>query len=113
MMQQNVTPSHCGMQTRLNHHNFPNSMKERKVHITIKSTPWHQVKEKRKAFLNDLSAAGGNITLLLEDTPAETVGQDKTRSIHIVALSTKSPQLLKNNTRSLIDWVRSSSDLSL
>lgn len=59
IMQQNMVPPHCGIETT-NKHNFPFTLKERKVHIAMKSSSWNQVNRKRKAFLNNFNAADGN-----------------------------------------------------
>ncbi len=86
MMQRNMIPPHCGIKTKINH-NFPTDLKERKVHIAMRPTPWTQVDGKRKAFLNNFSAADGNTALLLEDAPAKTVEEVDVRPIHMVAVS--------------------------
>ena len=114
MMEKNTIPPHCGIKTKINH-TFPTNLKERNVHLAKNPTTWVQQKgQKRKVFLNNFSAAGGNTALLIEDAPipATSVHLDS-RSTHLVAISAKSIQSLKKNVQSLEAFLRASPDLSL
>ncbi|KAL1854109.1 Type I Iterative PKS [Paecilomyces lecythidis] len=106
MLQQNTIPPHCGIKTKINH-NFPTDFKERNVHIAFKPTSWERPHDsKRKLFVNNFSAAGGNTALLIEDAPLPTVlDAPDPRSTHIVAVSARSQSSLRNNIRSLLRYV--------
>lgn len=107
MMRENTIPPHCGIKTKINH-NFPTDLKERNVHIAFKPTPWTRPDAgKRKVFINNFSAAGGNTALLMEDGPlpcAEHAVQDP-RSTHVVAVSARCEISLRNNIKSLVDYI--------
>ncbi|KAL2010566.1 hypothetical protein VTN00DRAFT_6373 [Thermoascus crustaceus] len=106
MMKNNLIPPHCGIKTKINH-NFPTDLKERNVHIAFKPTPWERPEGgKRKLFLNNFSAAGGNTALLMEDAPApRTENVRDPRSTHMVAVSGRSKSSLKNNIESLLKYI--------
>jgi len=105
MMRENMIPPHCGIKTKINH-NFPTDLKERDVHIAFKPTPWTQVGgQKRKAFLNNFSAAGGNTALLLEDAPDVILEDGDYRPLHMVAVSARSISSLQKNTQALIKFI--------
>ncbi|EAW14609.1 polyketide synthase alb1 [Aspergillus clavatus NRRL 1] len=105
MMKQNMIPPHCGIKTKINH-NFPTDLAQRNVHIALKPTPWTRpVSGKRKMFLNNFSAAGGNTALLLEDSPLrEITGQDP-RNVHVVSVTARSQSALKRNINALIKYI--------
>ena len=114
MMEKNIIPPHCGIKTKINH-TFPTNLRERNVHIASKPTPWIRPEgEKRRVFLNNFSAAGGNTALLLEDAPipAERREEDP-RSTHLVAVSAKSKVSLKQNVQSLITFLKGNPSTSL
>ncbi|KAJ9319649.1 hypothetical protein DTO271D3_418 [Paecilomyces variotii] len=106
MLKANTIPPHCGIKTKINH-NFPTDFKERNVHIAFKPTSWERPQDgKRRLFVNNFSAAGGNTALLIEDAPLSTVsGAPDSRSTHIVAVSARSQSSLRNNIRSLMKYV--------
>lgn len=106
MMQQNTIPPHCGIKTKINH-TFPTDLGERNVHIALKPTPWtRQGSTKRKVFLNNFSAAGGNTAVLLEDAPLKTENtEEDARSTHIITLSARCQSSLKRNILSLLDYI--------
>ncbi|KAI9762130.1 MAG: Type I Iterative PKS [Chaenotheca gracillima] len=113
MMQNNLIPPHCGIKTKINH-TFPTDLRERNVHIAMKPTPWMRPEGgKRKVFVNNFSAAGGNTALLIEDAPVSTLdsGVDA-RSTHIVAASARSVISLKKNIQSLIAVIEESTATS-
>nr|BAJ65431.1 polyketide synthase [Aspergillus aculeatus] len=107
MMRENQIPPHCGIKNKINH-NFPTDFAKRNVHIAFQPTPWNRpASGKRRAFVNNFSAAGGNTALLIEDGPIpETTSQDS-RSFHVVAVSARSQSALKNNVNSLIKYLDS------
>lgn len=106
MMKNNMIPPHCGIKTKINH-NFPTDLKERNVHIASKPIPWQRPEgSKRKVFLNNFSAAGGNTALLVEDAPARcTENARDPRSTHVVAVTARSKSSLINNIESLVRYI--------
>ncbi|KAL4923749.1 polyketide synthase alb1 [Aspergillus undulatus] len=105
MMQQNTIPPHCGIKTKINH-NFPTDLVQRNVHIAFQPTPWNRPSTgKRRMFLNNFSAAGGNTALLLEDAPLSNRDGNDTRSRHIVTMSARSQLSLRNNIDALVQYI--------
>ncbi|GCB19650.1 conidial yellow pigment biosynthesis polyketide synthase [Aspergillus awamori] len=107
MMRENMIPPHCGIKTKINS-NFPTDLAKRNVHIAFQPTPWNRpASGKRRTFVNNFSAAGGNTALLLEDAPIpERQGQDP-RSFHLVSVSARSQSALKNNVEALVKYIDS------
>ncbi|PWY86434.1 ketoacyl-synt-domain-containing protein [Aspergillus sclerotioniger CBS 115572] len=105
MMRENMIPPHVGIKNKINH-NFPTDLAKRNVHIAFQPTPWNRpASGKRRTFVNNFSAAGGNTALLLEDGPLpERRGQDP-RSFHLVSVSARSQTALKNNIDSLVKYI--------
>lgn len=106
MMKKNLIPPHCGIKTKINH-NFPTDLQQRNVHIAFQPTPWNRPQfGKRKLFVNNFSAAGGNTALLMEDgqLPSQEDIQDP-RSVHTVSVSARSQSALKNNIQDLVKYV--------
>ena len=113
MMRENMIPPHCGIKNKINH-NFPKDLKERDVHIAFKPTAWKRPSDKkRKVFLNNFSAAGGNTALLLEDAPLRSIETSDPRPLHMVAISARSISSLQNNVEALTGYIDSKPDLSL
>lgn len=105
MMRENTIPPHCGIKTKINH-NFPTDLSDRNVHIAFKPTPWPRPESgERKVFVNNFSAAGGNTALLMEDAPRNPDISDDPRSTHVVAVSARAQVSLKNNIKSLINYI--------
>lgn len=113
MMRENMIPPHSGIKSTINH-NFPSDLNERNVHIASRPTPWnHERGEKRKVFLNNFSAAGGNTVLLLEDSPKASLRVEDSRQIHMVAVSARSIDSLRKNAQALIIAMHNRQDFSL
>jgi len=69
MMKNNKIPANVGVKGEMNK-TFPADLGDRMVNIPLKQVEWpRNGAEKRKVFLNNFSAAGGNTALLLEDGP--------------------------------------------
>lgn len=110
MMQKNKIPPHCGIKTKINH-GFPTDLDKRGVHIALgKEADWPRPQNgKRRVFVNNFSAAGGNTSLLIEDGPAPS--EDKqvqpadSRSHHVVTMSARSTKALEENLRALANWI--------
>lgn len=115
MMEKNVIPPLPGIKTKINH-TFPTDLKERNIDITMTPTPWPRKSgHKRRVFLNNFSAAGGNTALLMEDAPVPvpmSSVQDP-RSVHVVAVSGRSISSLKNNIQTLVAFIEKNDNLSL
>ncbi|KAL5047374.1 conidial yellow pigment biosynthesis polyketide synthase [Aspergillus fruticulosus] len=105
MMKENMIPPHCGIKTKINH-NFPTDLAQRNVHIALQPTTWNRPSSgKRRMFLNNFSAAGGNTALLLEDGPlSDPKGQD-TRRTHVITLSARSQTALRSNIDALCQYI--------
>ncbi len=71
MMQKGQIPLHCGIkQDSVINSNFPTDLHKRGVHIPFQQTSWPRpINGKRRVFVNNFSAAGGNTALLMEDAP--------------------------------------------
>ncbi|CBX98440.1 polyketide synthase [Plenodomus lingam] len=114
MMKKNAIPANVGIKGVMNK-TFPKDLSERNVHIETKMVPWpRKGAEKRKLFLNNFSAAGGNTAVILEDGPLreEPKGVDP-RSMHIVTVSARSIASLKKNIDNLVQFLDENSDSTL
>src|SRR5689334_3448029 len=104
MLENNLIPPHCGIKGNINH-NFPD-LGARNVHISLgRATPWTRPQAgKRRFFLNNFSAAGGNTSLLMEDGAQPTLEGKDPRSTAVVAVSGKTKKTLIENTKNLIGY---------
>lgn len=110
MMQKDTIPPHCGIKGTINR-TFPKDLQERNVHIPLGSPkPWKRPNGgKRRVFLNNFSAAGGNTALLLEDAAITSQVDDKDkRSTHVVAVTARTKTSLKRNVENLIAYLERS-----
>ncbi|KAJ5146426.1 uncharacterized protein N7515_000990 [Penicillium bovifimosum] len=111
MMRKNMIPPHCGIKTKINH-NFPTDFPQRNVHIASEPTPWNRPSGgKRKTFVNNFSAAGGNTALLVEDGPLDEENLEDPRSTHPVLVSARSQSALKNNISALVQYIDTNKNL--
>lgn len=111
MMQKNMIPPHCGIKNKINH-NFPTDFPQRNVHIALEPTPWNRPSGgKRKTFINNFSAAGGNTALLMEDGPLRERAGNDPRTMHPVTVSARSQSALKNNVAALVKWIDTKKNL--
>ncbi|CAG8205806.1 unnamed protein product [Penicillium nalgiovense] len=105
MMRKNMIPPHCGIKTKINH-NFPTDFPQRNVHIASEPTSWNRPNGgKRKTFVNNFSAAGGNTALMVEDGPLNEENVEDLRSAHPVLVSARSQSALKNNISALVQYI--------
>lgn len=105
MMKNSEIPPHCGIKTKLNT-GFPTDLKERGIRIAMEATPWRQPADgRRMAFLNNFSAAGGNSALLVEDPPTafEPQASEDPRSFHVITVSARTAQSLRQNAERLAE----------
>ncbi|KAH8804520.1 putative polyketide synthase [Xylogone sp. PMI_703] len=114
MMQRNAIPPHVGIKGTMNH-TFPPDLDERGVRIALKETPWVAPDgEKRRAYLNNFSAAGGNTGLLLEDAPkSKLVADADPRTSFVVSVSAKSAFSLEKNIQNLASYLEANPDTAL
>ncbi|KAJ5104649.1 hypothetical protein NUU61_001996 [Penicillium alfredii] len=111
MMRKNMIPPHCGIKTKINH-NFPTDLPQRNVHIALEPTPWNRPNGgKRRMFLNNFSAAGGNTALLMEDGPLREQDVNDPRSVHPVMVSARSQSALRNNVGALVQYIDTNKNL--
>ncbi|KFY21351.1 hypothetical protein V493_07486 [Pseudogymnoascus sp. VKM F-4281 (FW-2241)] len=106
MMEKNQIPPHVGIKDKINS-GFPTDLEERNVRISKGITPWNRTEgQKRRAFINNFSAAGGNSSVLVEDAPesCKVVTPDG-RTSHIVAISAKSTTALAKNAKALRSFI--------
>ncbi len=123
MMQKGQIPLHCGIkQDSVINSNFPTDLHKRGVHIPFQQTSWPRPcrrEGKRRVFVNNFSAAGGNTALLMEDAPilgpASNIPDTTVplRSRYIVVLSAASNKSLEANLRALADYIGHSSSREL
>ncbi|KAI0856137.1 polyketide synthase for naphthopyrone YWA1 [Xylaria cubensis] len=103
MMKNSEIPPHVGIKTNINSR-FPTDLRERGIRIAMEATPWERCEgNRRMAFLNNFSAAGGNSALLLEDAPLPSKPRtsEDPRSSHVVTISARTAQSLRRNTERL------------
>lgn len=112
MMRENMIPPHCGIKTKINH-KFPIDLQQRNVHIASKPIPWlRPPNTKRKAFVNNFSAAGGNTALMIEDAPLlKRNGEQDLSPVHTVVVSAKSKSALDKNINSLLKYINTNGRL--
>ncbi|KAM0278167.1 hypothetical protein ACHAO9_012273 [Fusarium lateritium] len=106
MMQQSKIPIHCGIKGAINH-GFPLDLDRRGIRIAMKEAEWPRpASSKRRAFINNFSAAGGNTALLLEDAPISAQIQAlDARKTHVVAISARSGQSFKRNLLAMAEFI--------
>ena len=106
MMRENYIPPNVGIKGVMNKA-FPKDLDERNVHIPVKATPFpRDGVEKRKIFLNNFSAAGGNTAALLEDGPIRTtpLARDP-RQQQIITVTARAISSLKRNINNLVEYL--------
>lgn len=114
MFQKNAIPPNVGIKGVMNK-TFPKDLGQRNVHIETSMVPWpRNGAEKRKIFLNNFSAAGGNTAIVLEDGPLREApkGTDP-RSMHVVTVSARSIASLKRNLDNLLQYLDKNPDVTL
>ncbi|TVY85206.1 Non-reducing polyketide synthase terA [Lachnellula suecica] len=113
MLKRNTIPPHVGIKGVINH-TFPDDLEERGVRIAFKETPWvAPTGGKRRAYVNNFSAAGGNTGLLLEEAPSQISGDIDPRSTFVVAASGRTAVSLKKNIQKLVAFLDENPDTSL
>lgn len=106
MFRENSIPPQVGMPTKTNS-KFP-LLKRLNVRIPDKNVPFKPYATsdgKRKLFLNNFDAAGGNISLLLEDPPIKPQKKADPRNHHVITLSARTPYSLNKGKERLLQWL--------
>jgi iterative type I PKS product template protein len=114
MMKKNAIPANVGIKGIINQ-TFPKDLGKRNVHIETTQVPWpRNGAEKRKLFLNNFSAAGGNTAVILEDAPIPEApkGVDP-RTMHTVTVSARSISSLKKNINNLMQFIDENPETTL
>ncbi|KAK5113527.1 polyketide synthase [Meristemomyces frigidus] len=114
MMKHNAIPANVGIKGELNK-TFPADLIDRNVHISTKMVPWpRKGAAKRKVFLNNFSAAGGNTALLVEDAPLREAptGTDP-RSTVPITVTGRSIASLKRNIDNLQQYLKENPETTL
>lgn len=114
MMQRNSIPPNVGIKGILNT-TFPADLEERGICIPLKETSWlPQTGGKRRAYVNNFGASGGNTGLLLEDAPksARTCEHDP-RTAFVISVTAKSAWSLEKNIQKLISYLEMKPNTSL
>ena len=106
MMEKNAISPNCGIKGVINQ-GFPKDLIARNVHIPVKATPWPRPNgQRRRVYISNFSAAGGNTGVIMEDAPLVLEPQfHDPRSTQIVAVSGRSKSSLRNNLQRLIDFI--------
>ena len=114
MLQRNAIPPHVGIKGTMNT-TFPTDLEERGVRIAFKNTPWvHPSGGKRRAYLNNFGASGGNTGLLLEDSPRlRSQRNSDPRTAFVVSVTARSAWSLEKNIRKLISYLEMNPHTSL
>ena len=114
MMKKNAIPPNVGIKTQINQ-TFPKDLKDRNVHISTSAVDFpRNGADKRKIFLNNFSAAGGNTAILLEDGPLrEAPKAVDPRSTLPVTVSARSIASLKRNIQRLQEFIKDTPEATL
>ncbi|KAF2764036.1 polyketide synthase [Teratosphaeria nubilosa] len=114
MMKHNKIPANVGIKGEINK-TFPADLKDRNVHISTKEVPWpRNGAQKRKVFLNNFSAAGGNTALLLEDGPLRAAPKSvDPRGTLPITVTARSIASLKRNLANLQEYITEHPDTTL
>ncbi|KAG9546492.1 polyketide synthase, partial [Aureobasidium melanogenum] len=114
MMKKNAIPANVGIKGEINK-TFPKDLKDRNVHIPQQQIDFpRNGAEKRKIFLNNFSAAGGNTAILLEDGPLrEAPKAVDPRGTLPITVTARSIAALKNNIQRLQGYLRENPETTL
>ncbi|KAK3074539.1 polyketide synthase [Teratosphaeriaceae sp. CCFEE 6253] len=114
MLKHGKIPANVGIKGEINK-TFPADLKDRNVHISTKEVPFpRKGAEKRRVFLNNFSAAGGNTALLVEDAPLKEAptGKDP-RSTLPITVTARSIASLKRNITNIQQYLKDHPDTTL
>ncbi|OQO12430.1 hypothetical protein B0A48_03072 [Cryoendolithus antarcticus] len=114
MMKHGKIPANVGIKGEMNK-TFPADLIDRNVHISTKMVDWpRKGAAKRKVFLNNFSAAGGNTALLVEDAPIYEApkGVDPRGTLPIT-VTARSIGAIKRNIENLQSYIKQNPSTSL
>ncbi|KAF2468597.1 uncharacterized protein BDR25DRAFT_357523 [Lindgomyces ingoldianus] len=104
VFQKSLIPPHVGIRNSINPE-FPKDLNKRNLRIPYEKQHWPRVSgRKRIAFVNNLSAAGGNTSIAIQEGPIRDVNQIDPRTTHVIAVSAK---------KHMIGYLDANSDISL
>ena len=110
-----VVPRHIGLKKQLNPR-LPD-LSSHGIILPMENTPFTELRSshKRRALVNNFSAAGGNTAMLLEAPDRQPVQKPKRdpRQLHVVTVSAKSTSSLQKNLQNLIQYIELHSNLQL
>lgn len=112
MLRHNAVPPHVGIKRSINK-GFPKDLTTRNVHIAFQQAVLQRTTEKRRIFVNNFSAAGGNSAALVEDGCVRQLQGLDTRPVQVVSVSARALSSLKANLRSLVAYLDEHSEVSL
>nr|UXX20005.1 polyketide synthase [Lophiotrema sp.] len=114
MLKKGAIPANVGIKGVMNK-TFPKDLSQRNVHISTSQVAWpRKGAEKRKLFLNNFSAAGGNTAVVMEDGPLrEPPTAVDPRSMQTVTVTARSIASLKRNINNLINFIDTTPDVTL
>ncbi|KAL9598139.1 MAG: hypothetical protein Q9219_004695 [cf. Caloplaca sp. 3 TL-2023] len=108
MMRKSCIPPHVGIKGRLNEKLPP--LDRVNVRIDRTATPFKARAGgdgKRRVLLNNFNATGGNTSLVIEDGLQSSSEGTDPRTMHVVAVSAKTPTSFKSNIQRLMNFVES------
>nr|POF15249.1 conidial yellow pigment biosynthesis polyketide synthase [Quercus suber] len=114
MMKHNKIPANVGIKGEINK-TFPADLKDRCVNIPVKEVAWpRDGAKKRKVFLNNFSAAGGNTALLMEDGPLRVAPTAvDPRSTVPITVTARSIASLKRNISNIQKYLAENQETTL
>jgi iterative type I PKS product template protein len=114
MMKKDAIPANVGIKGVMNK-TFPKDLGQRNVHIETQQVAWpRKGAEKRKLFLNNFSAAGGNTAVVLEDGPLrEPPTAVDPRTMQTVTVTARSIASLRRNINNIIEYLDQNPDTTL
>ena len=114
MMKKNAIPANVGIKGEMNK-TFPKDLGDRNVHISKTQVDFpRKGAAKRKIFLNNFSAAGGNTAILLEDGPVrEAPKAVDPRGTLPITVTARSIASLKKNIENLQSYLAANPETTL
>ncbi|KAF1852234.1 uncharacterized protein K460DRAFT_374054 [Cucurbitaria berberidis CBS 394.84] len=109
MFREGIIPPHAGIKTRVNT-KFP-SLEAKNIRIARSIEKFSPGQDgKRRVWINNFNASGGNTCLVVEEPPRREVHGLDPRSYHVVTLSAKTSYSVKENRKRLHEHLLTHSD---
>lgn len=113
MLEKGKIPPHIGIKGTINP-GFPKDLDKRNVHIPFEEKPWARVAgKKRIAVVNNFSAAGGNTSIIMEETAPREITETDPRPSHAITVSAKSKTSLRGNIERYLMHLEKNPDISI